>query len=525
LETLPEDVPAAPDVESTLQDDPLSESRGETPVSVERPQLLEDELNPVESEAAVAVEYTETGTQAAEEIPQDHPIALLGPPVLGNGGETPIGEERENPDLPDPPQVTGNVDIEHSEVGEAETQNDSNTTSEGAKVQSAVESVALEPGTRLADRYEILALVDETENTLVYNALDYGRCSQCGYADSQLDDIFCAHCGASLEAPRDIPHIRLCALRLEGEAVIQLEDETEGRVERWFEWDDRLYALLPPAEDEPAETATLESRGVRHIVGYSSDPGLQRELDEDAVLAITLTPTFESRSSPSLGLYAVADGMGGHESGEIASRLAIEELAATILKRLFLPELAGEPVLPETPVDLFRESVQSINARIFELQRTTGSDMGTTLTAALVRDETALIANVGDSRTYLWRDGELVQITSDHSLVAQLVEAGALEPDEIYTHPEKSAIYRSLGHAPEVEVDLFEQPLESGDRLVLCCDGVWEMLRSDGIEEVLLMEPDPQCACEEMVRRANLAGGEDNISVAVVQFEQIVANR
>jgi protein phosphatase len=151
--------------------------------------------------------------------------------------------------------------------------------------------------------------------------------------------------------------------------------------------------------------------------------------------------------------------------------------------------------------------------------------MGTTLTAALVRDEMALIANVGDSRTYLWRDGELVQITSDHSLVAQLVEAGALAPDEIYTHPEKSAIYRSLGHAPEVEVDLFEQPLESGDRLVLCCDGVWEMLRSDGIEEVLLMEPDPQCACEEMVRRANLAGGEDNISVVVVQFEQMVANR
>jgi len=279
---------------------------------------------------------------------------------------------------------------------------------------------------------------------------------------------------------------------------------------------------LPPARPEQTETGdTPFGQGVRHLVGYSSDAGLQRELDEDAVLILTLAPLFESHSQPSLGLYAVADGMGGHEGGEVASRLAVEQLAEIMVKRLLLPELSGEPVLPDSPAMLLTEAIQTINSTIFSIQQNTGSDMGTTLTAALVRDDLALIANVGDSRTYLWRDGELQQITKDHSLVAQLVEAGAIEAHEIYTHPEKSAIYRSLGHMPETEVDLFTEKLQVNDRLLLCCDGVWEMLRDDGIEEVLLLEADPQRACDEIVRRSNLAGGEDNISVIIVQFESL----
>ena len=170
------------------------------------------------------------------------------------------------------------------------------------------------------------------------------------------------------------------------------------------------------------------SRGVRHLVGYNSDAGLERELDEDAMLALTFGPMFESVSRPSLGLYVVADGMGGHDSGEVASRLAIEGLADTLTRRLFLPELTGEPVLPDSPRALLQEAIEAINTKIYHLQLTTGTDMGTTITAALVRGDLALIANVGDSRTYLWRDGELRQITADHSLVAELVAAGAITP-------------------------------------------------------------------------------------------------
>jgi serine/threonine protein phosphatase PrpC len=457
------------------------------------------------------------------ESPQEYPHAA--PESAEVGWEEERVEETGELQEPEPSPLDEPAELRHPEIDEGQALEQAKEDAGESEPSIASASGALSPGTRLAERYEVTELIEETANTLIYDALDYGRCSECGYADSQLGDLYCAHCGASLEQDRDVPHIRLCALQLEGEAVIQLEDETAGRVERWFEWDGRLYAILPLPVEEPEEAPHPVSRGVRHIVGYSSDPGLQRELDEDAILALTLAPTFESRSAPSLGLYAVADGMGGHEGGEIASRLAIEELAQTILKRLLLPELSGEPVLAETPADLLRETIQSISTRIFEIQQATGSDLGTTLTAALVRDDVALIANVGDSRTYLWRDSQLAQITTDHSLVAQLVEAGALEPEEIYTHPDKSAIYRSLGHAPEVEVDLFRQRLEPGDRLLLCCDGVWEMLRSDGIEEVLLLEPEPQRACDELVRRANLAGGDDNISCVIVQFEQITANR
>ena len=393
----------------------------------------------------------------------------------------------------------------------------------------------LDNGICLEDRYEIISLLEETPETLLYEAYDYGRCSYCGYAESQAGDAFCANCGASLGG-ENAPRVHLRSLRVAGEAVIQLEEETNGRVEFWFEEDGRLYAVLPYPNSagaqssaglhwEPVDTQSDPfSRGVRHIVGYNSDAGLERELDEDAMLALTFAPMFESVSQPSLGLYVVTDGMGGHDSGEVASRLAIEGLADTITRRLFLPELTGEPVLPESPRALLQEAIEAINTKIYHLQLTTGTDMGTTLTAALVRGDLALIANVGDSRTYLWRDGELSQITADHSLVAELVAAGAITPEEVYTHPDKSAIFRSLGHNPDVEVDIFTQPLQPGDQLLLCCDGVWEMLRTEGIEEVLLLEPDPQRACDEIVRRSNLAGGEDNISVIIVQFEGLNAD-
>jgi serine/threonine protein phosphatase PrpC len=101
--------------------------------------------------------------------------------------------------------------------------------------------------------------------------------------------------------------------------------------------------------------------------------------------------------------------------------------------------------------------------------------------------------------------------------VASLVTAGVLAPEELFTHPDRSVIYRSIGAKPTVEVDTFEEPLVPGDTLLLCCDGLWEAIRDEGIEEVLLSYPDPQAACDEMIRRANLAGGEDNISVIVVK--------
>ena len=144
--------------------------------------------------------------------------------------------------------------------------------------------------------------------------------------------------------------------------------------------------------------------------------------------------------------------------------------------------------------------------------------MSSTLTALLVAGPAAFVANVGDSRTYRWNAQGLERLTHDHSFVQRLVDAGELQPEEVYTHPRRNLIYMSIGDQPHIRPDVQEVPLQVDDHYVLCSDGLWEMIRDEGIEEVLLAEPDPQRACDRMVANANLAGGDDNISAIVVHL-------
>jgi protein phosphatase len=170
--------------------------------------------------------------------------------------------------------------------------------------------------------------------------------------------------------------------------------------------------------------------------------------------------------------------------------------------------------------DMFREIILSANQAILDLRSQMGdNDMGCTLTATLVRGANALVANIGDSRTYRMRQGKLMLVTQDHSLVARLVEQGLLQPEEVYTHFQRNMIYRSLGVQPTLDVDVFTLELEPGERLLLCSDGLWEMVRDGMIEEVLLERYDPQQACDRLVELANLAGGEDNVSVIVLNVK------
>jgi protein phosphatase len=151
------------------------------------------------------------------------------------------------------------------------------------------------------------------------------------------------------------------------------------------------------------------------------------------------------------------------------------------------------------------------------------NDMGTTITMALVVGDRAIIANIGDSRTYLYRDEKLQRISRDHSLVMRLVELGQIGEEDIYLHPQRNAVLRSLGDQADVEVDLFEERLQPGDALLLCSDGQWEMTHDPEMEHILskYADSDVQMVCEELIRAANQAGGEDNVTSILVRFDAL----
>jgi protein phosphatase len=174
--------------------------------------------------------------------------------------------------------------------------------------------------------------------------------------------------------------------------------------------------------------------------------------------------------------------------------------------------------------DRVLQAAQSGNATVHGQARERpeeAGNAGTTLTMALVRGDQAVIANVGDSRTYLLRNGDIRQITRDHSLIAGLVESGNIRPDEVFTHPARNVIVRSLGRDPEVEVDVFEERLGAGDALLLCSDGLWEMIQDDAaIASIARGAATPMDACRALVDAANTSGGTDNISAIVVRVEE-----
>jgi serine/threonine protein phosphatase PrpC len=134
----------------------------------------------------------------------------------------------------------------------------------------------------------------------------------------------------------------------------------------------------------------------------------------------------------------------------------------------------------------------------------------------MIVGDLAYIFNVGDSRTYMLRDGKLYQLTNDHSLVGQLVAGGLIAPDDVYTHPQRSQIYRNIGDKLNVQIDVFKQQIHPGDVLLSCSDGLWEMIRDPQITDILNAAPDPQTACTQLIETANTNGGEDNVSAVVV---------
>jgi protein phosphatase len=257
-----------------------------------------------------------------------------------------------------------------------------------------------------------------------------------------------------------------------------------------------------------------------HVFGRT-DVGQIREHNEDNFLIADLTKNTrtltEEERHPVVGprgiVLGVCDGMGGAAAGEIASQMAVD----TLYERLTDAE-------PTTDHDtLARRLVRAVEAagqRIFNEARVDRSrrGMGTTATIAALIDSRMFIAQVGDSRAYVMRKGQLVQVTRDQSLVTQLIEAGQLTEEEAETFEHNNIILQALGTADTVQVDLTYVDLKRGDRLMMCSDGLTGMIRAEEIRQVLVNQSDPLVACRELTDRANAAGGHDNITVIVADF-------
>lgn len=248
----------------------------------------------------------------------------------------------------------------------------------------------------------------------------------------------------------------------------------------------------------------------RFDLGWATDVGRMRDRNEDSVLVFTAAQDGDD-IRPSFGLFVLTDGMGGHRSGEVASSLAARVTAHHIARRCYLPALVGEDRDADQPAltEVLIEAVRVANGAVS--QRVPGG--GTTLTCALVLNSQAYIAHVGDTRAYLLSDDGLEQITHDHSLVERLVQTGQLTREDAATHPQRNVLYRSVGQNGRLDVDTHVRKIPSGQYLLLCSDGLWDMVGAADITAVVKQSPSPQGACERLVAAANEAGGRDNVTL------------
>jgi protein phosphatase len=274
-----------------------------------------------------------------------------------------------------------------------------------------------------------------------------------------------------------------------------------------------------------AKDASTAARGeIRVKLFARTDVGQIREHNEDNFLVADMTRKtrglLEANRTGVVGrhgsLFAVCDGMGGAAAGEIASQLAVD-----IVYERMVDGLDDQPLSRDELARRLVRAIEAAGLRIFQeakLDRTRRG-MGTTVTAAALVDDHLFFAQVGDSRGYVLRQGQLVQLTRDQSLVNQLIEAGQLTEEEAETFEHNNIILQALGTADTVQVDLTFCELRRGDTLLLCSDGLSGMVRFDDIREVLRGAPEPIDACKLLTERANQAGGHDNITVIVVQFD------
>ncbi|HEY7416166.1 MAG TPA: protein phosphatase 2C domain-containing protein [Ktedonobacteraceae bacterium] len=441
-------------------------------------------------------------------------------PTASTEPQQPSGEDAATPpdatsagegqsDLPEP--VAASPQNEQPSSGDTASE-------QGTAPGSGSDFPVLSAGAFLGNnRYEVTQILDEAGHEHTHQVIDhqgYQHCWNCGSEENSEGDEFCIDCGARLLDAQYIVHEYPSSEPPDSDAHV-----LTGTIINTFVENEHTYVI-----EQPSVVQETFPNGVHLLAASDSDAGdLRRgEPNEDSTLVLQFERIHESVSTPG-GIFVVADGMGGHDNGQLASRMVISMIAKHCIRDLILPPLeaeqedkAAEEHDEDSYVALVREAIEDANSVLCQVNQREKTDMGSTLTGFMIVGNHAYIFNVGDSRTYMLREGNLYQLTTDHSLVGQLVAGGMIEPDEVYTHPQRNQIFRSIGDKPNVQIDVFKQQIHPGDILLSCCDGLWEMVRNPQITDILNKIPDPQAACAQLIEAANANGGEDNISAVVV---------
>lgn len=271
-------------------------------------------------------------------------------------------------------------------------------------------------------------------------------------------------------------------------------------------------AILGTRPLPPLETV-VPKPGERLRFGQLSDVGMVRGNNQDSMFGL-LSASSSTDALPDFGLFVVADGMGGHQEGERASAITTRMVARYVMNEVFQPMLNKQMNDPDRPsmADVLRAAVQEANDAVTEEI----PEGGTTVTITAIVGDLAYIAHVGDSRAYLITDDGIEQITRDHSLVQRLIELDQLTPEEVPDHPQRNVLYRAVGQSDTLDVDAITRRLPPRSRLLLCSDGLWNMVSEDAILEVVSRYSEPQDACNKLVQMANERGGPDNITAILV---------
>lgn len=505
------------------------DDQGEAEADAEaQPAPAEAEQASGEAESAESTEPEPPVAPAAPETPIDESETLPETPSALAIVDMPTQEQPALPPMTPVPPMTPMSEIPQAEpLGAPLPPYDLDETPERPSLPGATTPTdglpwPLPPSIIVGGRYRVEELVRSSQTDHgpenVYRARDlqaYEQCWSCGahHDIATALDPYCDQCGADMLAREFVLVERLTS---DAEAVPATSAESTEET-RTFTQGLRTYQVAPKAV-----SAIHFPTGAR-ISGYvTADHGRTRqgEVNEDSTALVVFDAIYNSRHAPrALGI--VADGLGGHDSGQDASKLVVRTMLEVLTPSL-LPVAAPEEDddSKDAPAfdgeKLLRDAARAANVALCSANDAQEADMGSTLVAALIVGDTAWIANMGDSRGYVYDDHGLRRVTKDHSLVEQLIDAGMIPPEERYVHPQRNQILKSLGAETRLDADIFPQELRPGMRILLCSDGVWEMVRDDELAHILRESASAAEACERIVRAANENGGEDNISVVLL---------